>query len=52
MRLYPFFLEGVATDASLLLADGIHPNASGVARMVEGILPTVEEMLPAEASTQ
>lgn len=46
LRLYPFFLEGVATDASLLLADGIHPNASGVARMVEGILPTVEEMLP------
>ena len=51
LRLYPFFLEGVATDASLLLADGIHPNASGVARMVEGILPTVEEMLPGEAST-
>ena len=51
LRLYPFFLEGVATDASLLLADGIHPNASGVVRMVGGILPTVEEMLPGEAST-
>jgi acyl-CoA thioesterase I len=26
-------------------ADGIHPNAKGVARIVESILPKVEELL-------
>src|SRR4051794_30071747 len=29
--LYPFFLEGVATDATLKQSDGLHPNAAGVA---------------------
>ena len=28
--LYPFFLEGVATDAKLNQADGLHPTAEGV----------------------
>ena len=32
--LYPFFLEGVATDPSLNQADGIHPNKEGVAMIV------------------
>lgn len=41
LPLYPFFLEGVITDPSLLLNDGLHPNALGVARIVEGILPLV-----------
>jgi len=39
--LYPFFLEGVALDPVLNQADGIHPNAAGVARIVRGILPLV-----------
>jgi acyl-CoA thioesterase-1 len=39
--LYPFFLDGVALDPTLNQADGIHPNAAGVARIVEGILPTI-----------
>jgi acyl-CoA thioesterase I len=43
--LYPFLLEGVALDPALNLADGIHPNAEGVARMVEGILPYVEDLI-------
>ena len=30
------------------LGDGIHPNAEGVARIVEGILPKVEELLAKE----
>jgi acyl-CoA thioesterase-1 len=42
---YPFFLEGVALDASLTQGDGMHPNAEGVAKIVEGILPKVEELL-------
>lgn len=43
--LYPFFLEGVALDPDLNLADGMHPNAEGVAVIVENILPKVEELL-------
>jgi len=43
--LYPFFLDGVAANGSLLLQDGMHPNADGVDRMVENALPTVERAL-------
>jgi acyl-CoA thioesterase-1 len=43
--LYPFFLQGVATDKSLTLPDGLHPNAAGVEKIVAGILPSVEELL-------
>lgn len=43
--LYPFFLEGVAAEASLNQADGIHPNAAGVAIIVEGIMPYVLELI-------
>jgi acyl-CoA thioesterase I len=43
--LYPFFLEGAALDKDLMLKDGIHPNEKGVARIVENILPKVEELL-------
>jgi acyl-CoA thioesterase-1 len=42
---YPFFLEGVATDARLNLGDGIHPNQAGVDVIVQGILPHVERLL-------
>jgi len=45
VALYPFFLDGVAAQKSLLLADGMHPNPQGIARMVEGILPSVEKVL-------
>jgi acyl-CoA thioesterase-1 len=34
--LYEFFLDGAVTDSDLMLADGMHPNARGVDRMVEG----------------
>lgn len=46
LPLYPFFLDGVAADRALLLEDGMHPNAAGVERMVEGMLPVVEALLP------
>jgi acyl-CoA thioesterase I len=42
---YPFFLDGVALDDKLTFQDGMHPNAQGVERIVEGILPKVEELL-------
>jgi len=45
--LYPFFLEGVATDAKLNQADGLHPTAEGVDVIVKNILPTVEAFLGA-----
>lgn len=45
LPLYPFFLDGVVPNATLLLEDGIHPNASGVDRMVEGMLPLMERVL-------
>lgn len=40
--LYPFFLDGVATNAKLNQADGLHPTAEGVDMIVKNILPTVE----------
>jgi acyl-CoA thioesterase-1 len=43
--LYPFFLEGVAADAKLNQADGIHPTAAGVDIIVQNILPMVEAFL-------
>jgi acyl-CoA thioesterase-1 len=43
--LYPFFLEGVASDAKLNQADGLHPTAEGVDAIVKNILPTVEAFL-------
>ena len=42
---YPFFLEAIVSDTSLFLPDGLHPNAQGVARIVDGIMPKVEELL-------
>lgn len=43
--LYPFFLDGVVTQANLQLEDGMHPNAKGIAVMVERSLPTIENFL-------
>jgi acyl-CoA thioesterase-1 len=43
--LYPFFLDGVAADQSLNQPDGIHPNAAGVAVIVERMAPSVEALI-------
>jgi acyl-CoA thioesterase-1 len=45
--LYPFFLDGVTGDAALELEDVMHPNAKGIERIVEAILPTVEKAIAA-----
>jgi acyl-CoA thioesterase-1 len=43
--LYPFFLEGVASDAKLNQPDGLHPTAEGIDTIVKNILPSVEAFL-------
>lgn len=45
LTLYPFFLDGVAAEQDLLLADGMHPNPDGIGKMVAGILPFVTAKL-------
>ncbi len=45
LTLYPFFLDGLNKDAALLQKDGLHPTEEGVARIVAGIAPAVEESL-------
>jgi len=43
--LYPFILDGVAQDATLNQADGIHPNPEGVEVVVKHLLPFVNKNL-------
>ena len=42
---YPFYLDGVAANASLNQADGIHPNGQGVDVVVSKVMPSVEELI-------
>jgi acyl-CoA thioesterase-1 len=42
---YPFFLEGVILDRSLVQPDGIHPNPRGVDSIVERITPLAERLV-------
>lgn len=44
---YPFFLDGVVGDATLTLADGMHPNARAIAIVARRVLPYVEKALAA-----
>ncbi len=45
LPLEPFFLDGVAGQGKLQLADGMHPNPDGVAVMVARMKPGVEVWL-------
>ena len=47
VMLYPFFLDGVAANQNVLLEDGMHPNAAGIDRIVERMLPVVEQAIAA-----
>ncbi len=47
VALYPFFLEGVASDPKLNQSDGIHPTAEGVDIIIERMLPDVLELIAA-----
>ncbi len=42
---YPFFLDGVVARHGLNQPDGLHPNARGVAVIVDRILPYVVRLL-------
>jgi acyl-CoA thioesterase-1 len=44
---YPFFLDGVAGNPSLVQPDGIHPTAQGVAIIVQRILPALHRAIDA-----
>jgi acyl-CoA thioesterase-1 len=52
LSLYPFFLDGVAADASLNQDDGIHPNPEGVKIIVQRILPSVEQLIKITSSQE
>jgi acyl-CoA thioesterase-1 len=43
--LYPFFLDQVAGKPEFNQPDGLHPTAKGVDRIVEDILPKVEQLI-------
>jgi acyl-CoA thioesterase-1 len=43
--LVPFFLEEVALDATLMQADGIHPNEAAQPLMLEAVWPVIEPVL-------
>jgi acyl-CoA thioesterase-1 len=45
VALYPFVLDGVALDPALNQGDGLHPNARGVAVMVDRMAPYVVRLL-------
>ena len=42
---YPFFLEGVALEASLAQADGLHPNQAGVQAIVKRLVPIAARLV-------
>ncbi len=51
ITLYPFFLEGLPGNEKLIQADGLHPNAAGVAVIVERIMPSIETLLATKPAT-
>ncbi|HZS84308.1 MAG TPA: arylesterase [Stellaceae bacterium] len=50
LAFYPFFLDGVAMQAGLNQEDGLHPNAAGVAILVDRIAPYVERLIGRSAA--
>lgn len=47
VSLYPFMLDGVAGQVKLNQPDGIHPNAAGVAVLVERLSPALTALINA-----
>jgi len=44
-QLGPFILDGIATDASLMQDDGIHPTAAAQQRLLDNIIDSLLEIL-------
>ena len=44
--LVPFFLDGIALDDSLMLEDGLHPNADAQPKLLEQVWPKLKPLLP------
>jgi acyl-CoA thioesterase-1 len=42
----PFFLDGIALDDSLMLEDGLHPNATAQPRLLDQVWPQLAPLLP------
>jgi acyl-CoA thioesterase-1 len=45
VTLIPFILDGVAGEKDLNLADGIHPNEKGQAKVAENVFKTIETLV-------
>ena len=50
LSLVPFMLEGIATDFSLMQADGVHPTAEAQKMILANILPVVQATLAGTVS--
>ena len=44
LPLVPFFLDGIALDDSLMLEDGLHPNAAAQPKLLEMVWPKLEPL--------
>jgi len=44
-KLVPFLLDGVATNAEMMQADGIHPTAAAQPRLLDNVWPTLKPLL-------
>jgi acyl-CoA thioesterase-1 len=49
--LVPFFMEGVATEPSLMQPDGIHPTAEAQPVLLDNVWPVLEPLLSKTAGT-
>jgi acyl-CoA thioesterase-1 len=45
LPLVPFFLDGIALEDSLMLEDGLHPNAAAQPRLLEMVWPKLKPLL-------
>jgi acyl-CoA thioesterase I len=45
LTMVPFFMDGVWGEPKLLIGDGVHPNAVGVAKIVKKMAPYIEKVL-------
>ncbi len=46
LPLVPFFLDGIALDDSMMLEDGLHPNAAAQPKLLDLVWPQLKPLLP------